>query len=93
MGQSGEGGVAWKFSRLEPHRKMVVHFKGFSIPRALPKNKIGITGLFEEKLNSLTVELLQKLSQSFKTRVEEMMKNTGEHTLLRRDLNRIKVNP
>lgn len=45
-----------------------------------PRTKEELRTCLENKWNSLSVDVLQKLSSSFKTRIEEMMANGGGHT-------------
>ena len=46
-----------------------------------PKTRPECPARFEEKWNSLPVELLQNLAQRRNTRVEEMINNAGRHSL------------
>jgi len=65
---------------LNPIENLWSILKDSAYQDPLPTTRQELQARFQTTWNSLPVDLLQKLAQSFKTRVDQMMTNDGGHT-------------
>ena len=65
---------------LNPIENLWVILKNSVYEEPIPQNEEELRTRFEEKWNSIYLDLLKKFSSSFKDRAEEMIANGGGHT-------------
>ena len=65
---------------LNPIENLWAIIKNSAYQEAIPKDVNELKARLDETWNSLPLELLQKLFNSFKTKIYEMMTNNGGHT-------------